>query len=185
MKLEYEIKEQDFLEFQLFTASQSKKIYRKKLKGWIFTTLFFVILSAYFYFDYNNILAICYGICAIIFGLFYPKYFAWRYRKHYKSYIKENYSYRFGKKEYIEINNQFIFHRDKTGEGTINMSEIEKIDETEKHFFVRVKAGVSLIIPKNEIQNSDEVRAKFESLGFSVIKNHNFNKKAESLISTT
>lgn len=34
MKIEYKIEEQDFLEFQLFTASKSDRINKKKI--WIF-----------------------------------------------------------------------------------------------------------------------------------------------------
>ena len=170
MTLEFELNEHDFLDFQLFTASQSKRINRKKVNGWIFVTLFFIGLSVFLYFDYDGFFAIYFGVTAIVCGLFYPKYFVWRYKKHYKTYIKENYSYRFGEKAYIEINNQTIFAKDKIGEGTINISEIEKIDETEKHFFVKMKSGVSLIIPKYKIQTSDEVRGKFEALGFSVNK---------------
>lgn len=63
-----------------------------------------------------------------------------------------------------------IVSKSKTGESTLNVSEIEKIDETEKHFFVKIKGGFAYIIPKHTIQNPDEVRAQFETLGFTVNK---------------
>jgi hypothetical protein len=168
MTLEFELNEQDFLDFQLFTASQSKKIAKKKMRGLILWTPLFAVLSVFYYFDYNDFMAISFGVLAIVYALFYSKLFVWQYKRYYKTYVKENFSHRFGEKAYFEINNQTI--KDKTGDETINVSEIEKVDETEKHFFVEIKSGVSLIIPKDRIQNSDEVRAKFETLGFNVNK---------------
>jgi hypothetical protein len=168
MILEFELNERDFLAFQLFTASQSKRINRKKVNGWILITLFFIALAAFFYYEQTNFLALYFGIAAIITGLLYPKYFVWRYKKHYKTYIKENYSYRFGEKVYVEITNLAIYCKDKTGESTINISAVETVDETENHFFVKIKSGGSLIIPKYAIQDLQEVCALFESLGFSV-----------------
>ena len=170
MTLEFELNEQDFLDLQLFIASQSKRINKRKRNGWMFLTGCFIIVSIFFYSEYNIFLTVYFGIAAIISGLFYPKYFVWRHKKHYKTFIKENYSCRIGERDHIEINNQVIFSKNETGESTINISEIEKVDETEKHFFVKIKGGLSYIIPKYKIQNSAEVRAKFESLGFNVNK---------------
>ena len=170
MTLEFELNEQDFLDFQLFTASQSRRINKRKRNGWILVTGCFIIISVFFYSEYNVFLAVYFGIVAIISGLFYPKYFIWRHKKHYKTFIKENYSCRIGEINHIEIDDQVIFSKNKTGESTLNISEIEKIDETEKHFFVKIKGGLAYIIPKYKIQNSDEVRAKFESLRFNVNK---------------
>ena len=170
MKLKYKIGEQDFLDFQLFTASQSDRIKRKMLYAWIFLIFGFGIVSGYSYFKDNIVLTIYFGLVAIICGLFYPTYFRWRYKKHYKTYIRENYANRFDELEYLEINNETIFSKDKVGESIISISEIEKIDETERHFFVKMSGGVSLIIPKYKIENPNDVHSKFELLGFSVNK---------------
>ena len=170
MTLEFELDEQDFLDFLLFTASQSKRFNRRKLSGWILLTSTFIIISVYFYSVNNLFLVVYFGIAAIISGLFYPKYFIWLHKRHYKRFIKENYSCKIGERDHIEIDDQVIFSKNKAGESTLNITEIEKIDETEKHFFVKIKGGLAYIIPKYKIQNSDEVRAKFELLGFNVNK---------------
>ena len=170
MKLEYQIDEQDFLDFQLFTASQSDRIRRKMLNEQLLLTLIYAILAGSFYFFYNILLTISFGIISILCGLFYPKYFRWRYKRHYKTYIRDNYANEFGEFGHIEINDNTIFSKDKIGESTLNISEIKRVDETEKHFFVKITASTSLIIPKYKIPNSEEVRAKFELLGFSVNK---------------
>jgi hypothetical protein len=177
MILEYQITEQDFLDFQLFTASQSTRIKRKKRNGWIFLTLGSLIFSLFFFIDSNIVLAVYFGVFAVICGLFYPKYFVWRYKKHYRTYLKDNYAKRFGETEVLEIQDDFIISKDKTGEGKINISEIEKVDETDNHFFLKISTGLSLIIPKNGIENQDDLRTKFQSLRLILIRSINTNWK--------
>ena len=168
MTLEYKINEQDFLDFQLFTASKSDRINKKKRNGWILLTIGSIVIALYFYLSENTAMTIYFGLVAIVCGLFYPKYFKWRYKKHYKTYIKENYSKRFGQVESLEINSDYIFSKDKTGEGKINLSEIERVDETDNHFFLKISTGMSLLIPKSELGNVDKLRKKFKEIGLII-----------------
>ena len=101
MTIEYQLNEQDFLDFQLFTASQSDRINKKKKNGWILLTIGSIVVSIYFYINQDIALTIYFGLVALACGLFYPRYFRWRYKRHYKTYIKENYSKRFGQTEYF------------------------------------------------------------------------------------
>ena len=114
MKLDYKIDEQDFLDFQLFTASKSDRINKKKRNGWILLTAGSIVIALYFYLNGNSTMTIYFGLVALACGLFYPKYFKWRYKNHYKTYIKENYSKRFGQIESLEISSDYIFSKDKT-----------------------------------------------------------------------
>jgi chaperonin cofactor prefoldin len=91
----------------------------------------------------------------------------WLIKRSCKKHNKRNYSYRFDEKVYIEINNQIAHTRNKTGESIFYISAIEEIDETDKHFFVKIKSGEALIIPKHKIQ-TDELRSEFETLGLKV-----------------
>lgn len=177
MILEYKIEEQDFLDFQLFTASKSDRINKKKRNGWILLTMGSVVMALYFYLNENVAMTIYFGLVAIACGLFYPKYFRWRYKNHYKTYIQENYSKRFGQVETLEINNDWIFSKDKTGEGKINISEIERVDETNNHFFLKISTGLSMLIPKKQLENVDELRENFEEIGLTVNNETNWTWK--------
>lgn len=168
MTHEFKINEQDFLDFQLFTASKSNRIKKKKIYGWILLTLGSIAVAFLSYLNQNNSMSIYFGLMAIACGIFYPKYFKWRYKKHYKTHIKENYSKCFGQIATIEINNDSIYSKDKTGEGRIKLSEIEKIDETDKHFFLKISSGHSLLLPKKKLPNVDELRKKFNDIGLVV-----------------
>jgi hypothetical protein len=79
MELEYQIIEQNFLEFQLFVASQSERINKKRRNGYIYLTVGTSIFAIYFYLDDNINLTNYLGLLAVAFGLFYRKYFKWKY----------------------------------------------------------------------------------------------------------
>ena len=177
MEIEYKIEENDFLDFQLFTASKSKRIMKKKKKGWILLTIAFLVLGIYFYFQNNIAMTIYFGVIAIICGLFYPKYFNWRYKKHYKNYIKENYKKRFGEIENLKITKEYIYSKDKTGEGKIILKEIEEVNETKDHFLLKISTGMSLIIPKREMDNPDIIKNKFNEIGLKIIDELNWEWK--------
>ena len=168
MKLEYTINESDFLDYQLYTASKSERINRKRRNGQILLTVGFAILALIFYMNTKVVLAIYFGIFSLATAIFYPRYFKRRYKKHYQGYIKEYYSKRFGQAVLTEIQDDLIYSRDHVGEGNIKMEEIEEVNETAKHFFLKVSTGQSLIIPKGTTVNPDEVRARFQALGLKI-----------------
>lgn len=168
MIIKYKIHEQDFLDFQLFTASKSDRINKKKKNDWILLTFGSIAIAFYFYLSENIAMTIYCGIVALVCGFFYPKYFKWRYKKHYKAYIKENYSKRFGQDETLEIFNDCISSKDKIGEGKINLSEIERVNETNNHFFLKISTGLSILIPKRELDSVEKLREKFKDIGLSI-----------------
>lgn len=168
MKFEYKIEKDDFVDFQLFTASKSERIHRRKRNTWFFLTLSAVIATVYFYANQNNVMTVYFGVVSVLFGIFYPKYFKWIYKRHYKKHINEYYANRFGQTITLEIADNHIHLKDKTGESKLNLSEIEKVDETNNHFFVKISSGISIIIPKSEIENIDELREKLKSIGLNI-----------------
>ena len=164
MKLEYKIDEEDLLAHLLFTDSQSKRVRNRIRRSRLLMALVFGILAILCYFI-NILLAVYFGINAIVFGLFYPKYFRWQKKRLYKSIIRESYPNSFGKAEYLEISDRDIFIKNEIGESRIHLSAVDSVCETEEHFFVEISSGSSLIIPKDKIADADEVRTIFESLG--------------------
>ena len=165
MILSYTLEEYDFLAFQLFSASKSKRIQRKKRNGWMLFSVGGVLIASYFYIIQNPIMAGYFGLVALASALFYPKYFRWRYKKHYRDYIRDNYVKRMGNEVELEIHEDSISSRDRTGQGNVFLKEIEKIHETGEHFFIQVSSGNSLIVPKKGVGDDGTFREKLENLG--------------------
>ncbi|PHS05155.1 MAG: hypothetical protein COA88_12750 [Kordia sp.] len=177
MEIEYKIEENDFLDFQLFTASKSERIMKKKKNGWLLITIGSLIFGIYFYLQNNYSMTIYFGLSTVIWGLFYPKYFNWRHKKHYAKYVKENYNKRFGEVEKLKITEEYIYSEDKIGEGKIKLKEIDEVSETQKHFILKISTGMSLIIPKREIENVDLLRTELKMVGLNIIDELNWQWK--------
>ncbi len=169
MKLEYTIQEEDYLAFQLYAASQSPRITKKMVNGRIVITaglallgLIMISVSA------DKTFGLLYLILAVIAGVYYPRYIKWRYKKHYLSHIRESYKQRIGLTVRLEFEGDTITARDKTGESKLQVSEVEVVQETPKHFFMRFTTGVSVIIPKLDEEEVEALKAVFNQAGIEV-----------------
>lgn len=170
MEFTYKLDANDFLQYQLFTASKSDKIAKKRLYGWLIFTLAASIFAIYCYFNNSTSLAIYFGVIASVWGVFYPKYFNWKYVKHYTDFINKHYSNRFGKITTVSFSKGYIIATDESGEGKIKTSEIVNVNETGTHFFITFLSGTSLIMPKRDLQNTEELRNKIMKIGLTISK---------------
>ena len=171
LQIDYQLEENDFLEFQLFVASQSQLIAKKKRRSWLLLSLASTALTVNFIIKQGDFLAVYFGVISAAIILFYPRYFNWRYKRLYIKHIRENYVNRFGTIEHLEFLDNHLFVKDEIGEATINVSEVECVDEIPNHFFLKVSTGMSIVIPKNGLNNLNEIREEFQRLGI-VINNH-------------
>lgn len=169
MKLEYKIEEEDYLAYQLFTSSQSPAIQKKKTNSHILITSALALLGlAMISVSADKTFGFLYLIMAVAFGFYYPKYFKWRYKKHYLNHIRESYKQRIGLVVTLEFLEDTILAKDKTGESKLSLSEIEVVKETSQHFFLQFTTGVSVIIPKLDEEESAALKAKFEEVNIEV-----------------
>ena len=106
----------------------------------------FIVLN--FYSASNISMTIYFSILAILFWGFYPHYIKWRYTKMYSNFIVENYAIRINQTKFIEIHKDHIFVKDNTGEGKVNLSEIESLIDVQNYVYVKFTMGTALIIPK-------------------------------------
>ena len=114
MQYEYQINEEDFLNFQLFTASQSVSVY-KKIRNNRIILAFASTLMAILAYSKGNIGITIYLIVSAI-GLYflYPIYFKWSYKKKSISSIKTNYTNQFGKLASIKFASDHLWVKNIT-----------------------------------------------------------------------
>lgn len=159
MKYKYTVEEKDFLSLQLFAASTSKNIKIKKLLGWIFLSAASGIFSIIIYRDGNILGASILGILTFVIAALYPALYKLRYKKHYTKYVNKHYHKRFGETASLEIFKDYIVSKNKTGEGRIKISEIDEIIETQDYLFMKISSGVSVIIPKESVNNIEALKS--------------------------
>lgn len=164
MTLTYNLDQNDFLQHQLFAASKSDRIRKKRIRSWLILSCSWLLLSLAFYQAHNTFLAnffLAYGIITLIFYPFYQRSY---YKNHYAKFIGDTYKNRFGKTSNIMFTETAIETYDITGEAKINLTQIENVTEIVDYFYLKMKSGGHIIIPKYKINNSSEVREKLKAL---------------------
>lgn len=158
--------ESDYLTHQLYTASKTPRIRKARTRDWILTTVAFSSMAYVFYETDNGFLGIYFLILSLFCLTLYPFYTRWRYKRHYQRYIADTYKNRIGEECTLEISDDIIFTKDRTGETKINTSEIEVINEIRDFYFVKLKTGSSLIISKvkTEPQELEVIRKGLKDL---------------------
>ena len=146
MKIQYQIQEEDFYTYQVFTASQSKRLKGKRLRGKLLLLAMCTLGMWFFYFKNAGMTFYFAGIFLVVL-LGYGKYFSWRFKAHYRAHIKEHYSGRYGLEETLVLEEEVVISTNKLGESKLNISEFEKISETRSHLFLHLSTGNTLIIP--------------------------------------
>lgn len=178
MEFNYNLDENDFLEYQLYSASKSKNIRVQRRKSLIIVIAIFFLLFVFLYTSTKQfpILPLVGYIILIVIYKFYESY---RYKNHYKKYIKENYKDRIGLNSKINFEYDQITDESKLGESKIKYASIKEINEIKNYYFLKLITGQSLIIPKKEITNPVEFKSKMNHIisKYGIIENSDLNWK--------
>jgi hypothetical protein len=160
MTFELKIDENDYLTYQLFVASRSKTIKRKRNRNKIIVPIFYLVLGAYSFYQSNPLLGVFFCVFAVLWFFIYPLWDRNNYIKHYKNFIQENYKDAFGKSAFLEISDKTIFIKDELSEAKVSTSEIQEITEIPTTIYIRMKAGKTLILPKDKIASIQELKSE-------------------------
>ncbi|MBO4233595.1 hypothetical protein FO675_04640 [Riemerella anatipestifer] len=164
MTINYKIDENDFLIHQLFVASKSARIKKKRQRSKVILPLIYIAFGFLFLFQDKVSLAIIFFIIGLLWFFIYPVWERRYYVKHYKEFIKENYKDRLGRTATLEFNNEFILAKADGSESKVLTTELEEICEIPTTIFVRLKGGQSLILPKDKINDFEKVKARIKEL---------------------
>ncbi|MEM7575520.1 MAG: YcxB family protein [Bacteroidota bacterium] len=141
------LEQEDFLRYQLFTASQSKRIRQKRIRSWILLTVSFLVLGIVLIQDPNQSSSYYFLALSIITLILYPIYQRWQYKRHYEKHIADNYANRIGIESELVFEDGLIISRGANQEGKIKLTEIQEINEISDNLFIKIKTGESIIIP--------------------------------------
>lgn len=165
MKIEYSVYKDDFLAFQLFFSSQSKRVKKSKTFSTFVLSLILIALSIISYLKGNLVLAIYFFVVAILSLLFFPYLYKKLLKRQLIKFCNENYKNIHLENTILEFDETSIYSKSKMGESRLNISEVEKIDEIEMYFYIKLSNALTLIVPKHQLKNVDELRTKLKSYG--------------------
>ncbi len=179
MNIEFKIDENAFLVHQLYTASNSDHIKKKRQKSKVIVPLIYLALGIVFYIQSNIALSILFIVIGILWFFLFPMWEKYRYVKHYREFIKENYRDRLNKTSILEINNENIIAKDDGTESKVQTKEINEIIEIAECIFIKLKTGQSFILPKDKIDNIDELITRLKELAQHLNINYNIDNTWE------
>lgn len=168
MIINYNLDENDFLTYQLFIASKSERIQKKRQRNRFLVLVFYILFGLYGYYTERTGLLVIFVIIAIAWFFLYPIWERKRYVNHYKGFIKENYKDRLGKVATVEINEAFILTKDETSESRVSTREVKNITDIGSVIFIRWDTSVSLVLPQNKISQFDQLRSYLKDLASQV-----------------
>ncbi|MBB6237978.1 hypothetical protein HDC90_002604 [Pedobacter sp. AK013] len=153
MTLKYTLREDDYLNSQLFISSKSKITKKNRKKNYLIVTFSLLIIGFLMLIRENNFFAYYLLFLGILALFLYPKYQAWFYKRHYRNHVKNNMQNWFNESNVIEFNDNFIETSDKTGLVKINITEVDQITEINEYFYIRTKSNQYLIVPKDRVDD--------------------------------
>ncbi len=171
MKIEYTLAEEDILEYQLYITSKSEKIRKKRLLSIFAVPILYILLSIFFFFYDNNqsIILICVSLGAL-WILIYPLYSKWKYKRSYLKHIKKKYKDKLDHVDALKLGNNTYFYVVEQGiEGKVKTSDADKLIELKDHFFLQMKKGGAIIIPKNYVLNTETFKQKVMDLNIEYL----------------
>lgn len=168
MKIEYSLDKSDFLTYQLYAATKSKNIKKNRRNARLIPPVFFIIVGIYLSFrDNSPIGLVIFFVLSVLWFIFYPKYQKYKYEKHYKKHIDENYANRINISTTIEFDKEYITSINKIGKSKIKTSEIRKMIELKNHFLFDLLDKQALIIPKIAIEDIESFKTEMRRLNIS------------------
>ncbi len=179
MNIEFKIDENDYLIHQLFVASKSKRIIKKRKRNKVIVPLIYFALGLILMFIIDLPIGILFFLFALFWFLIYPKWEKKRFINHYKEHIKEIYKDRLGKSATLLLGNEFIIAKDSGSESKILTSEILEINEIPSMILIRLKSGHSFILPKDKIPNIDYVKTRLKELSTYLKIRYDMDEKWE------
>lgn len=175
ISLNFKLQNSDFLAYHLYASSKSKNQNRQRLMVRILVPAFYFLLYLTLFLRYGiRVIDLWLVLFAISWLAFYPLYSKWKYKRHFLKTVEENYQNRINQPISIRLEEDQIFIKDFTSESTIETSAIKELIETKDHFFIKLKTEISLIIPKEAIENHSEFKDRLALFGAQYIDELNW-----------
>lgn len=147
-EIKYKLAEEDLLEFQMFSSAQSKSHRRQRLSSSAWVILAWTGLGFYFLFLNNNLAAYLLFALAVLWLSFGKAILKWRYERHFLRCIRETRGELLDVEARLGINENELHSQTIDGHGNVAYLEIGALVELSGVFLIKLKQGLTLIIPK-------------------------------------
>jgi hypothetical protein len=172
--------EEDYLTYLLYSASKSKRAQGTRRKAWLTISGLLLVIGAALINNSDGFYSYYFFAAGLISLLFYPLLQRYSYKKNYRKFVRDKMAYKIGKESVLKFGPDYIETRDVTGESKINTREVAEVNEIASHYFVRLKSGDGLVIPKKSVATPtfvDDVMSAMQSPDIMVTHEPNWKWK--------
>ncbi|HTF02851.1 MAG TPA: YcxB family protein [Bacteroidia bacterium] len=164
MTLTYSLSADDYLTHQLYTASRTERLRKRRQRSKILYPAIFFCLALYLLWERG--LAVAWPMFALSAGWFflYPLWESHHYLKYYRRFVEENFKTSFGKSVVVTFDPDYILTQTELGEAKLSYGAIEGFGEIETLLLIKMTGGQSLVLPKNKIEESEAVVAELKNI---------------------
>lgn len=176
MKIEFQLTSSDFLQHQLYTASTSELVRKKRRNSRMVVPLMYIGIGIYFLYTNSVIMSVAFIAVGALWYFLHPLYTRRRYRNFYKKHIAEHFKNRINRNTELSIDSECLYLKDDLNESKISTKEIINLVELRDHFLIRLKTGMAVVVPKNNIYDED-FRAYFVKMNVEYKDERNWEWK--------
>ncbi|MBE8713046.1 YcxB family protein [Sphingobacterium hungaricum] len=164
MQITFKLDETNYLHHQLFFASQSPTIRKRRFRAKFVFPIVYVLLGIFLYFFKAPVMGYIFGGIGILWFFLYPIYEKGAYIKSYKKFIRENFQNTVDKAITLQIEDNYFILKDDGNEAKINLSELQEIAEIPGEILIKIGNGNSIIIPKNQVAELTNLENRLEEI---------------------
>lgn len=172
--MEYRLSVEDLVESQMYASTKSdfhKK--RRKRSRWLIT-IFYVIVGVYLIAYENYAPGLSFAIIGIAWYFLYPLYATWRYRSFFKKQTTKFFKDLTEKTLYFTFEANHLVSSDGDNESKVAWKELSAFIEVDHHFFITLNNGNTLVLPKSEIEDKNELIQIFKNKDVDFIQDFNW-----------
>jgi hypothetical protein len=156
MTFNYTLSQEDYLSYQLYNASRSALIRKKRRKARNTSAIIFLI-TAVLMLPSSTVGAVIFLALSVLWFFGYPYLIRYQYKQHCLGLVKEQFSKYENRSISFRIEEDFIYLKDSGSEIKFVASDILEISELQALYIIKIKTGNSILISKQTIGQPIEV----------------------------
>ncbi|EDP67661.1 hypothetical protein CAT7_04459 [Carnobacterium sp. AT7] len=167
MEIEFELLEEDYINFNLDHANSSASVKKSLILQRILGPLVFLIatlaLGTFSEIPVWYWITI-FSIMSVIWLVFYPNYFNWEMGRNIKKMLKEGNNKNLLQKRKIFLTDEAIIETSTASETKTPWSDVNKVEETSEYIYIYNSSISAYIIPKRVLGNQNKINTFLEEL---------------------
>ena len=159
MELEFELLEEDYINFNIDHAKKSsslkKNILMQRILGPVLFLIFPFIIRGYTEIPMWYWVTI-FGIVSVVWFIYYPKYFNWEMTRRVKKMLNEGSNENILNRRKIILSDEGILEKSLIGESNVSWNQVDKVEESNEYIYIYISSISAHIIPKRIFKDENE-----------------------------